>query len=166
MQRAGALAAAVRSVGGAGACFIAGRSRRVGERSAVVLARCADRCGPTHVPCGPGDARRPAPERRRRPLTNASDLAGWACSCDGYYHTGACTHLGQVERRSEREGWAFGAVAPLHRVGRYLPRALPARGARRRATVHAPGRAVVPFRPATQLPLPPADQHRDKRHAA
>src|SRR3954449_4552819 len=61
--------------------------------------------------------------------------AGWACSCDGYDHTGACKHLGQVERRSEREGWDFGAVAPLHRVGRYLPLALPARGARRRAAI-------------------------------
>ena len=93
--------------------------------------------------------------------------AGWACSCDGFYHTGACKHLGQVERRSEREGWDFGAVAPLHRVGRYLPLALPARGTRRRATVPAPDRAVVPLRPATQLPLPPdAHQRRDERHAA
>ena len=68
---------------------------------------------------------------------------------------------------SEREGWDFGAVAPLHRVGRYLPLALPARDARRRATVPAPDRGVVPFRPATQLPLPPvAHQRHDERHAA
>ena len=32
-----------------------------------------------------------------------------------------CKHLGAVERRSEREGWAFGAVAPLSRVARYFP---------------------------------------------
>lgn len=93
--------------------------------------------------------------------------AGWACSCDGYAHTGACKHLGQVERRSEREGWDFGAVAPLHRVGRYLPLALPSRGARRRAGITAPDRAVVPFRPATQLPLQTAAHRpRDERHAA
>src|SRR3954447_2034443 len=36
--------------------------------------------------------------------------AGWACSCDGYGFTNCCKHLGQVERRSEREGWAFGQV--------------------------------------------------------
>ncbi len=34
--------------------------------------------------------------------------AGWACSCLGYFHTGCCKHLGQVERRAEREGWPFG----------------------------------------------------------
>jgi hypothetical protein len=93
--------------------------------------------------------------------------AGWACSCEGYYHTGACKHLGQVERRSEREGWEFGAVAPLHRVGRYLPLALPARGARRRATIAAPDLAVVPSRPATQLPLRPvAHRRHDEPRAA
>ena len=47
--------------------------------------------------------------------------AGWACSCLGYFHTGCCKHLGAVERRAEREGWDFGAVAPLHRVARYFP---------------------------------------------
>lgn len=93
--------------------------------------------------------------------------AGWACSCDGYYHTGACKHLGQVERRSEREGWEFGAVAPLHRVGRYLPLTLPARGPRGGATVPAPDHAVVPFRPAPPPPPQPAShQHHDERHAA
>jgi len=50
---------------------------------------------------------------------------GWACSCQGYEHTGVCKHLGQVERRAEREGWAFGAVAPLSRVARYFPLDLP-----------------------------------------
>jgi len=29
--------------------------------------------------------------------------------------------LGQVERRAEREGWDFGAVAPLHRAAKYFP---------------------------------------------
>src|SRR4051794_34611588 len=47
--------------------------------------------------------------------------AGWACTCDGFAHTGCCKHLGQVERRAEREGWDFGAVAPLHRAAHYYP---------------------------------------------
>ncbi len=47
--------------------------------------------------------------------------AGWACSCDGYLHTNCCKHLGAVERRAEREGWAFGHIAPLSRVARYFP---------------------------------------------
>jgi len=47
--------------------------------------------------------------------------AGWACSCAGYFHGGICKHLGQLERRAEREGWAFGAIAPLSRVARYFP---------------------------------------------
>ncbi len=46
---------------------------------------------------------------------------GWACSCEGFFHTGMCQHLGAVERRSEREGWRFGVVAPLARVARYMP---------------------------------------------
>jgi hypothetical protein len=37
---------------------------------------------------------------------------GWHCSCSGFAHTGCCKHLGQVERRSEREGWVFGRIAP------------------------------------------------------
>ncbi len=41
--------------------------------------------------------------------------AGWACSCQGYEHTGMCKHLGAVERRAEREGWPFGTIAPLAR---------------------------------------------------
>jgi hypothetical protein len=36
---------------------------------------------------------------------------GWTCSCDGWTHTGCCKHLGQLVRRAEREGWAFGAIA-------------------------------------------------------
>ncbi len=47
--------------------------------------------------------------------------AGWACSCLGYEHTGCCKHLGQVERRAAREGWAFGTVALLSKVARYFP---------------------------------------------
>jgi len=46
---------------------------------------------------------------------------GWACSCDGYLHTGCCKHLGAVERRAEREGWRFGQIAPLATVARYFP---------------------------------------------
>jgi hypothetical protein len=46
---------------------------------------------------------------------------GWACECEGYLHTGMCKHLGAVERRSEREGWTFGQIAPLAQVARYFP---------------------------------------------
>ena len=52
--------------------------------------------------------------------------AGWACECEGYFHTGCCKHLGQVERRAAREGWAFGIIAPLGRVERYFPLSNPA----------------------------------------
>lgn len=38
--------------------------------------------------------------------------AGWTCTCPGHTYTGVCKHLGQLERRSEREGWAFGRIAP------------------------------------------------------
>lgn len=37
---------------------------------------------------------------------------GWTCDCDGFAYTGCCKHVAQVERRSEREGWRFGLVAP------------------------------------------------------
>lgn len=37
---------------------------------------------------------------------------GWSCECPSFVYTGCCKHLGQVERRSEREGWAFGRIAP------------------------------------------------------
>lgn len=40
------------------------------------------------------------------------ERGGWQCECSGYVYTGVCKHLGQVERRSEREGWAFGRIAP------------------------------------------------------
>jgi hypothetical protein len=38
---------------------------------------------------------------------------GWACECEGFMFTGMCKHIAAVERRSEREGWKFGAVAPV-----------------------------------------------------
>jgi hypothetical protein len=38
--------------------------------------------------------------------------AGWACDCKGFAYTGCCKHVGQVARRAEREGWAFGRIAP------------------------------------------------------
>ena len=47
--------------------------------------------------------------------------AGWACTCEGYLHTNCCKHLGALERRAAREGWAFGTIAPLCRVERYFP---------------------------------------------
>ncbi len=38
--------------------------------------------------------------------------AGWSCECPGFIYTGVCKHIAQVERRSEREGWTFGRIAP------------------------------------------------------
>ena len=32
-----------------------------------------------------------------------------------------CKHLGAVQRRAAREGWAFGQIAPLAKVARYFP---------------------------------------------
>jgi hypothetical protein len=43
-------------------------------------------------------------------------LHGWECSCPGWLHTGCCKHLGQLERRAEREGWDFGRIAPRPRM--------------------------------------------------
>ncbi len=43
--------------------------------------------------------------------TRESD--GWECECAGYLYTNCCKHLGQLERRSEREGWNFGRIARL-----------------------------------------------------
>ena len=86
--------------------------------------------------------------------------AGWACSCDGYLHTGMCKHLGAVERRSEREGWAFGTVAPLAKVARYFPLDVP-----ENVAIH--GR-VVSVEPAAPAPAPVADLDaaRARRRAA
>lgn len=39
---------------------------------------------------------------------------GWRCECPGFVYTGVCKHLGQVERRSEREGWDFGRISPRY----------------------------------------------------
>ena len=41
---------------------------------------------------------------------------GWGCECDGFRFTGMCKHVAAVARRAEREGWDFGAVAPLGKL--------------------------------------------------
>ena len=41
---------------------------------------------------------------------------GWGCECDGFRFTGMCKHVAAVARRAEREGWDFGAVAPLAQI--------------------------------------------------
>lgn len=46
-------------------------------------------------------------------ITRARD--GWRCECAGFAYGGICKHIAQVERRSEREGWRFGRVAPRPR---------------------------------------------------
>ncbi len=61
--------------------------------------------------------------------------AGWACSCEGYLHTGICKHIAGVERRAEREGWRFGHIAPLAKVARYFPLDVPENVARRGAVL-------------------------------
>ncbi len=61
--------------------------------------------------------------------------AGWACECEGYFHTGMCKHLGAVERRAEREGWVFGHIAPLAKVARYFPLDIPENVARHGAVL-------------------------------
>ncbi len=38
---------------------------------------------------------------------------GWVCTCEGYRYTGLCQHLAGVARRSEREGFDLGRIAPL-----------------------------------------------------
>ncbi len=84
-----------------------GRARALGVRVAVVVearrycAASQSEVGATH--------------------TIARTPVGWACSCQGYYHTGCCKHLGAVQRRAAREGWPFGAIAPLATVARYMP---------------------------------------------
>ena len=85
--------------------------------------------------------------------------AGWACSCDGYLHSGMCKHLGQVERRAEREGWAFGQLASLARVARYFPLDVP-----ENVAVH--GR-VVTVKPPAPAPAPVSlEDARERRRAA
>jgi hypothetical protein len=62
---------------------------------------------------------------RSQTTTDVYDLTrtrdGWTCTCKGWQFTGACKHLGQLERRSEREGWAFGRIAPRPRCGSVRP---------------------------------------------
>ena len=41
---------------------------------------------------------------------------GWSCECDGFRFGGCCKHVMAVQRRSEREGWDFGKVAPLAKL--------------------------------------------------
>jgi hypothetical protein len=31
--------------------------------------------------------------------------SGWSCSCDGFYYTGMCHHIGALARRAEQEQW-------------------------------------------------------------
>lgn len=46
---------------------------------------------------------------------------GWICKgCKGYKHSGMCKHIGQVSRRAQREGWAFGQVARVGDVWQVL----------------------------------------------
>lgn len=84
-----------------------GRARALGIRVAVVVearrycAASQSEAGATH--------------------TIARTPVGWACSCQGYYHTGCCKHLGAVQRRAAREGWPFGVIAPLATVARHMP---------------------------------------------
>ncbi len=63
----------------------------------------------------------PAQSEPGTTYTIARTPIGWACSCLGYFHTGVCKHLGAVARRAGREGWAFGRIAPLATVARYMP---------------------------------------------
>ncbi len=84
-----------------------GRARTCGVRVAVVV-----------------EARRYCAAAQSEPgatHTIARTPVGWACGCPGYFHTGCCKHLGAVQRRAAREGWAFGAIAPLATVARYMP---------------------------------------------
>ena len=83
------------------------RARTLGVRVAVVVEA---RRYVTHAQSQPGVT-----------YTVERTPVGWACECQGFYHTGMCKHLGAVERRSERDGWAFGTVAPLATVARYFP---------------------------------------------
>ncbi len=72
---------------------------------------------------------------------------GWGCECDGYRFTGMCKHVAAVQRRSEREGWVFGQVAPLDRT--------------------APGVSTVdtPPSPAPLIPFPQPGTRRTQSEA-
>lgn len=48
--------------------------------------------------------------------TMTRERDGWQCECRGFVFTDICKHLGQLERRSEREGWTFGRIAPRPRM--------------------------------------------------
>lgn len=72
--------------------------------------------------------------------------AGWACSCEGYEHTGVCKHLGAVERRAAREGWAFGQLAALSKVARYFPLDLP-----ENIAAHKPSTRITPAQALADL---------------
>ena len=109
------------------------RAKKLGVRVAVV-----------------SHARRYASASRSQPGTLhrlQRTAAGWVCTCEGYFHTGCCKHLGAVERRAEREGWDFGGVAPLHRAAKYFPLDLPEHVAVQGAvlTVEPPAPSVIPF---------------------
>ncbi len=84
-----------------------GRARALGVRVAVVV-EARRYCAASQSEAG-------------TTYTIALTPVGWACSCQGYFHTGCCKHLGAVQRRAAREGWAFGGIAPLATVARYMP---------------------------------------------
>jgi len=84
--------------------------------------------------------------------------AGWCCSCDGFMYSGCCKHLGQVERRAERESWDFGAVAPLHRASRYFPLDLP-------ENIAMQGAVITVTQPAAVIPFPTQRTSREQRDA-
>ena len=88
--------------------------------------------------------------------------AGWACSCDGYLHTGCCKHLGAVERRAAREGWRFGTVAPLASVARYFP-LTPQELIVRGAVLVAVGTTSAPAALSAPTPIAPRISAREAR---
>ena len=90
--------------------------------------------------------------------------AGWACECEGYFHTGCCKHLGALERRAEREGWPFGAIAPLARVARYFPLDLPENIAKRGAVLSVT--SVVAEDRSSSVPTADLDALRERGRRA